>query len=150
MKAIQLDNGEIKAYSQLKSYNGKIGLQYANDDYLEALGFYNVITPDLTTSQTLGSIEWDSENNVFTYPVLTVDFDETLDELKEKTIKEVKAFYKNKLSETDWVIIRDSELGNTTEQSILDERAQLRADCSLHETNINSLSTKAEVVDYTY
>ena len=119
MKAIQLDNGEIKVYSQLKSYNGKIGLQYANDDYLEALGFYNVITPDLTASQTLGSIEWDSENNVFTYPVLTIDFEETLDELKEKKIKEVKAFYKNKLSETDWVIIRDSELGNTTQQSIV-------------------------------
>jgi hypothetical protein len=147
MKAIDL-NGTIKTFTSVpKSWKGKIGLQYASDSELEALGFYNVNQPELTASQEYGAIEWDSENSQFTYPVLNKSYSETLAELKEQKINTLKAIYKTKLAETDWYIIRSQE-GTSAPQEVLDSRSALRTECATKETEINALNTKSAVVDY--
>ena len=148
MKAIN-DNGTIKTFSSVpKSWNGKIGLQYASDSDLEALGFYDVEKPSLKASQEYGDIEWDADNSRFTYPVNNKTFSQTVAQLKEQKIANLKQLYNSKLAETDWVIVRDTELGNTTDQSILDDRAALRTECATKESEINAKTTKAQVVDY--
>lgn len=144
-------NGTIKTFSTVpKSYGSVIaGFDLLSDSDLEGHGFYDVVTPsynDLT--QELGAIYWDSANSQFTYPVNNKTWTKTLAELKENKISNLKHFYNNKLSETDWIIVRDQELGNTTIQSILDDRAALRTACSTHETAINSKTTKAQIVSY--
>jgi len=150
MKGLQLDNGTIKRFNSIPKNFGNIigGFNTLNDTELQEFGFYDIVTPSITQSQELGAIEWDSDNSVFTYPVQNKTFSQTLAELKAEKITNLKYSYGSELSKTDWIIIRDQELGNTTDSSILSSRATLRSDCATHESSINSKTTKAQVADY--
>jgi len=150
MKGLQLDNGTIKTFNSIPKSFGKIigGFNTLNDTELEAYGFYDIVRPSITESQELGAIEWDSDNSVFTYPINNKTFAQSLAELKTQKISNLKHSYGYKLAKTDWIIIRDQELGNTTDSSILSSRATLRSDCATHESSINSKTTKAQVADY--
>lgn len=150
MKGLQLDNGKIKLFNSIPKSFGKIigGFNTLNDTELEAYGFYNIVTPSIKESQKLGSIEWDAENSVFTYPIQNKTFVKSLAELKTQKIANLKHSYSYKLAKTDWIIIRDQELGNTTDSSVLSSRATLRSECATHENSINSKTTKAQVADY--
>lgn len=146
MKAINID-GTIKVYNSLKSFGGALGLQYSSDSDLQALGFYNVVTPTIKESQKLGSIEWDADNTVFTYPVQNKTYSQSVSELKTQKIQNLKSIYSRKLGETDWVIVRAQE-GIVAPQATLDARADLRTECASKESEINALTTKASIVDY--
>tara|TARA_R110002110_G_scaffold414495_1_gene644719 strand:+ start:591 stop:1061 length:471 start_codon:yes stop_codon:yes gene_type:complete len=150
MKGLQLDNGTIKTFNSIPKSFGKIigGFNTLNDTELEAYGFYNIVKPSTTESQELGEIEWDADNSVFTYPVQNKTFAQSLAELKTQKIDNLKHSYGSELAKTDWIIIRDQELGNTTDSSILSSRATLRSDCATHESSINGKTTKAQVVNY--
>lgn len=149
MKAINLD-GTIKTYSRTPKSWGNVvgGFNTLSSSDLEAYGFYNVVTPAITASQELGIIEWDSDNSVFTYPVQSKVFSQSLVEMKSQKISNLKSIYGFELSKTDWIIVRDQELGNTTDSGVLTARATLRTDCTAHETAINSKTTEAQVADY--
>ena len=151
MKAVQI-NGSIKIYSRTPKTWGNVigGFNLLSDSDLQSYGFYNVIIPEYNSStQKLSDIEFDSENNVYTYPVENLTWSETLSELKEAKIASLKLVYKSKLSETDWYIIRAQE-GVAAPQEILDARATLRTECSTHEAAINALTTKANVQSYEF
>ena len=147
MKAINV-NGTIKTYTNLKSFGGAIGLQYASDSDLEAMGFYDVVTPSVNPSQELGDIEWDADNNVFTYPVLNKTYLQTVEELKTQKIANLKHLYNSKLSKTDWYVIRAAEGGTAVPSDIATERSDLRTECAIKEAEISALTTKASIVDY--
>ena len=148
MKAIN-DNGTIKTFSSVpKSWKGKIGLQYASDSDLEALGFYDVEQPSKKESQEYGDIEWDADNSRFTYPVNNKTFSESVAELKTQKIANLKAIYNSKLSSTDWYVVRAAEGGTAVPSDIATERSDLRTECATKEGEINAKTTKAQVVDY--
>ena len=69
----------------------------------------------IITNPRFREIFWDSANTQFTYPKTNKTWTQSLAELKTQKIANLKAIANSKLSETDWVIIRDTELGNTTE-----------------------------------
>ena len=147
MKAINV-NGTIKTYNSVpKTWGNSLGVQYSSDSDLEALGFYDVVTPTIKESQELGAIEWDADNSVFTYPVVNKTFSQTVAEMKAQKIANLKHSYGSELSKTDWLIIRAQE-GTAAPQSTLDERAALRTECASKEAEINALSTKAQIADY--
>jgi len=149
MKGINL-NGTIKTYSSVpKTWGNILGVNYMSDEDLKGLGFYDVVTPSTTASQQLGNIYFDADAEVFTYPVESKTFDQTVAELKEIKIKQLKEKYKNLLLETDWYIIRAQE-GIAAPQDILDARATLRSECATHETNINAKTTKASIIEYIF
>ena len=150
MKAINLD-GTIKTYTSTPKFWGNVvgGFNTLSDSDLETYGFYDVVTPSYNSNtQELGAIEWDADNSVFTYPIQNKTFAQSLAELKAQKIANLKHSYGIELKETDWVIIRDQELGNTTDSDILSLRATLRSDCATHESVTNSKTTKAQVADY--
>ncbi len=147
MKAINID-GTIKIYSNLKSFGGALGLQYSSDSDLEALGFYDVVTPTTKQSQELGDIEWDADNSVFTYPVKNKTYSLSVAELKTQKIENLKHIYGSKLGTTDWYVVRASEGGTAIPSDISTERSDLRTECASKEAEINALSTKASIVDY--
>ena len=147
MKAINID-GTIKTYTNLKSFGGAIGLQYASDSDLEAMGFYDVVTPSVKPSQELGAIEWDADNNVFTYPLVNKTYSQTVAQLKTQKIENLKAIYNSKLSKTDWYVVRAAEGGTAVPSDIATERSDLRTECATKESEINAKTTKAQVVDY--
>ena len=147
MKAIN-DTGTIKTYTNLKSFGGAIGLQYASDSDLEAIGFYDVEQPTKKESQEYGDIEWDADNNVFTYPVNNKTYSQTVAELKTQKIANLKHLYNRKLAETDWYVVRAAEGGTAVPSDISTERSDLRDECATKEAEISALTTKASIVDY--
>ncbi len=152
-KAVEI-NGSIKTYSALpKSWGNVIGgFDLLSDSELETHGFYNVEYPSDYDSQihNLGDLSFDSDNSVFSYSKTNKTWSQSVSELKAEKISDLKHIYKNKLKETDWIIIRDQELGNSTDQSILDARSALRTECAEKESEINSLTKKTDVVKYEF
>ena len=151
MKAAQI-NGSIKIYSRTPKTWGNVigGFNLLSDSDLQSYGFYDVVVPEYNSStQTLGDIEFDSDNSVYAYPIVNLTWSETLSELKEARIASLKSVYKSKLEATDWYIIRDQE-GVAAPQEILDQRSALRTDCDTHESAINALTTKANVQSYEF
>jgi len=149
MKAIQID-GAIKRFTTIPKAWGNVicGYDTLSSSVWEEAGFYDVVTPSYdSNTQYLGDIEWDSENSVFTYPVIDKTWTQTVAELKEGKIANLKSIYNNKLSETDWYIIRAQE-GIAAPQDIIDARAALRTECATKEDEINALTTKKAVVSY--
>ena len=148
MKAIN-DNGTIKTFNSVpKTWGTKIGLQYASDSDLEAIGFFDVEKPTLKASQEYGDIEWDAANNRFTYPVNNKTYTQTVAELKTQKIASLKAIYNRKLAETDWYVTRKQEKGTAIPSGVQTDRDNLRSECATKEGEINAKTTKAGVVDY--
>jgi len=144
-------NGSIKTFINLpKSYGNIIGgFDLLSDTELQSYGFYNVVTPEYNSKiQELGSISFDSENNVFTYSVNNKTWSETLAQLKEKQIEEAKIFARTLLYNTDWYVVRKAEKGTAIPDDIETQRDNIRTTCNNHESAINALTTKASVMDY--
>ena len=149
MKAIQID-GAIKRYTTIPKAWGSViaGFNLLSSTDWEAAGFYDVVTPSYdSATQYLGDLEWDGDASVFTYPVIDRTWSQTVAELKESKIANLKSLYNRKLSETDWYIIRSQE-GISAPQEVLDTREALRTDCATKEAEINALTTKKAVVSY--
>lgn len=149
MKGINL-NGTIKTYSSVpKTWGNIIGINYMSDEELKGLGFYDIVTPSTKQSEQLGDIYFDEANEVFTYSVESITYSETVAEIKERKIIELKDFYNFQLAKTDWYIIRGQE-GTAVPQEILDARTSLRTECATHEEVINALTTKASIINYKF
>jgi len=145
MIAIQHE-GAIKKFTSLpKVWKDDNGVHLNITDG-QAYGFYPIVTPSYDSAiQYLGDLEWDGDK--FTYPVIDRTWSQTVAELKESKIANLKSLYNRKLSETDWYIIRSQE-GTSAPQDVLDARAALRSDCTTKEGEINALTTKKAVVSY--
>ena len=149
-------NGTIEIYQSIpKRFKGSQKEYLGGFDQLtraeqKAEGLYDIVMPNGYNSQIhdLGDITWDSANTQFTYPKTNKTWSETLAELKTQKIANLKANANRELAKTDWIIVRDTELGNTTAQSTLDDRAAIRTSCATKESEINAKTTKAQVVQY--
>ena len=69
-------------------------------------------------------------------------------QLKEKQIEEAKISAKIFLYNTDWYVVRKAEKGTAIPDDIEEQRDNIRIACNNHETAINALNTKAEVISY--
>lgn len=147
MKAINI-NGNIKIVAKPKSLGGNLGLQYASNSDLEALGFFELEQTSKKQSQDYGDIVFDSDNNKFVYNIENKTFTETVAELKTQQITELKRIYNTKLSSTDWYIVRAAEGGTAIPSNITKERNNLRIECTSKEAEINALTTKSSIVDF--
>ena len=148
MIAIQHE-GAIKRFTSLpKVWKDDNGVHLNITDGA-AYGFYPIVTPSYDSAiQKLVDLEWDADSSTFTYPVINKTWTQTVAELKEEKIANLKAIYNRKLSETDWYIVREAEGGTAAPQSILDDRTALRTECGTKEGEINAKTTKAAVVSY--
>jgi hypothetical protein len=149
-------NGTIQVYQSVpKSFKGSQKEYLGGFDQLtraqqKAEGLFDVVMPSGYDSQIhdLGDIFWDSANTQFTYPKTNKTWSQTVAELKTQKIANLKSNANSKLSETDWVIVRDTELGNTTDAQVLTDRAAIRTSVATKEGEINAKTTKAQVVQY--
>lgn len=152
MKAIDI-NGEIKIYSQLPKSWGNIigGFNTLSDEEVKEYGFYDVVSPDYDNAvKILGDIYFDEDNEVFTYSVENITFNETLAELKESKIESLRDYTNKKLAETDWYVIRNAERDIDIPQDIQDARALVLSNHDTSESDINALTTKKSVVSYEF
>ena len=153
MKAIEI-NGEIIIYNTLpKSWDGNKhyvgGFYNLPDADLKSEGFYDVVVPEYDSRVTkLSSIYFDSNNEVFTYNIEDVTWNESLSELKENAIKELKQNAHVKLSLTDWYVIRKYEEAIDIPDDVSTERANIKSNVVTKEAEINALTTKSSVILY--
>ena len=152
MKAKEI-NGQIKTYNRLpKSYGNIIaGFDLLPDNELESFGFYNIVYPDYDNDiQELGDLVFDENINKYIYQVNDLTWPETLSELKENKINQLKNYTNLKLSPTDWYVIRQIERSIDIPQDIQDERSSILTSYDEQIIEINNLSTKAKVVKYEF
>ena len=72
-----------------------------------------------------------------------------IDDMKANKIKEVKQQAYKLLSETDWYITRKAETGESIPQEILDKRENIRSQSENIEQEINNITSKEELYNYT-
>ena len=144
MKAIEI-NGEIKTFSRVpKSWSDENGLHLNIGDGAK-YGFKDVVQPAYDSRiEELANLHLDGD--VYTYDVIDKPIKQTVAELKEQKISNLKHLIGSQLAKTDWYIIRESDSGEATPQSIKNERAALRTKSDTIEAEINALSTKKSVV----
>lgn len=69
-------NDEINIFEELPTSWGNIdGFNVATADIIKSKGFFPVVVPILTEYQDLGKIYFDSDNEIFTYPIVEIPFD---------------------------------------------------------------------------
>lgn len=144
MKAI-LVNGEIKTFRVMpKSWTDENGTHLNIGDGA-SLGFKDVVEPDYDPRiQELTNLHLDGD--VYTYDIIEIPFKESLAELKEQKVSQLKSMVGVRLSLTDWYIIREADSGEATPSDIRGERAALRTKSDTIEAEINALTTKKSVV----
>ena len=153
MRAINI-NGEIKIFNTLPStWNGKKhymgGFASSPVEVLEEEGFYEVVDPQYDPAiEELGDLYL--EDNKYYYTVIQKTWTETLAELKEQKLKELNSNTRFKLLDTDWYYIRKLDRNIDVPQEVEDERAIILNNHNDHETAINNLTKKADVVKYEY
>ena len=120
-----------------------------SNEEMQSYGFYDIITPDYNSrTQELSNIFWDASNKVFTYTVSNINFTQTVSELKEMQITDLKNRFNLKLAKTDWYIIRKAERNIDIPSAITTERNSLFAELETKESEINALTDKADIVTY--
>ncbi len=155
MKA-RTENGTIKIYKSLPTEytksDGSVILNFrkASTETLEAEGFYDVVKPSYDSRiEELGIIEWDTANNLFTYPKSDKTFSQTVAELKAEKKQAVKDLANRELAKTDWYAIRKADLGTAIPSEIQTERSDIRSKVTEREAEIDALTTKKNVVKWT-
>ncbi len=150
MKAIEI-NGKIKVYNKLpNSWKGVMGnFSKLSEEEIQQYGFYDLIIPEYNQkTQELGEIYF--ENNKYYYKVLEKTWDETLNELKEMKLNELNYNTKSKLKNTDWYYIRKLDRNIDVPQEVEDSRTTILNNHNDHETEINALTKKEDVVKYEF
>ena len=177
MKAIKTDSG-ISIQKRIPKNIQIDGITICNfntlsDEELKAYGYYDIVTPSYDSiSQNLGQIEWDEENEVFTYPVVNIDFDATyeamsvdeetmeltgevlpvydLASLKSSLVLQAKSQANSLLSSTDWMVIRKAERGIEIPAETLEARNTIITRVDEIEAEIDQLSSYEDALRYTF
>ncbi len=147
-------NGEIKIFNTLPStWNGinhyMGGFASSPVEVLEEEGFYEVVDPQYDPAiEELGELYL--EDNKYYYTVIQKTWSETLAELKEQKLNDLNNNTQYKLQETDWYYIRKLDRNIDVPQQVEDERAIILNNHNDHETAINALTKKTDVVKYEF
>ena len=140
-----LVNGEIKTFSRVpKSWSDENGLHLNIGDGAK-YGFKDVVQPAYDSRiEELANLHLDGD--VYTYDVIDKPIKQTVAELKEQKISNLKHLIGSQLAKTDWYVIREADSGEATPKTVKDERAALRTQSNDIEAQINALTTKKSVV----
>ena len=147
-------NGEIKIFNTLPStWNGKNhymgGFASSPVEVLEEEGFFEVVDPQYDPAiEELGELYL--EDNKYYYTVIQKTWSETLAELKKQKLNTLSSNTRSKLSTTDWYYIRKLDRNIDVPQEAEDQRVIILNNHNDHETAINNLTKKTDVIKYEF
>ena len=173
MKA-RTENGTIKTYKSLPSEytksDGSVILNFrkASTEVLEAEGFYDVEKPSYNPQiQNRGGLTWDADNNIFTFPVTDIDFNQEVDvigedgeptgetekrykiaDIKAEKLSEIKATADKMLKDTDWQVIRKMERDIDIDADVVTKRAEILAEADRLEAEVNAKKSYKTALQY--
>lgn len=78
----------------------------------------------------------------------TTDNPKDVADLKKNMIQTVKSQVGARLSQTDWQVIREADGGDAMSQDVKDYRTAIRVEGNTKETEINSLVTIDDIIEY--
>lgn len=78
----------------------------------------------------------------------TTDNPKDVADLKKNMIQTVKSQVGARLSQTDWQVIREADGGDAMSQDVKDYRTAIRAEGNTKETEIDSLVTIDDIIEY--
>lgn len=149
MKARINENDQIMVVSELPNrfantiggYNLLPSSAHRND------GWRDVIVPDYDhIMQRLGNLYYDEGSDVFTYPIIDLEFDIASE--KSAKIKQAKQQANALLSKTDWYVIREMERDESVPEEVSAERQSIVNRCNEIESIIDSMTEVREVLVY--
>ena len=156
MKAVNI-NGIITIYQSvpnvLKPSTGTyLNASAMSDEALLNAGCFDLIIDENYDDRihNLGDVYWEVENTVFRKDAEDKTWSETVSELKTRRINNFKSIVNSELQKTDWYIIRSVDNGDDCPSIITDERAELRSQADVVESEINALTTKKNVMQYDF
>ena len=138
-------------YSKLpNSWKGVMGnFSKLSDEEIKAYGFYDVVTPEYNSnSEKLSDIFWNENNKIFTYTIIDIEWPQTIEKFKQTKIEDIKINALSKLNKTDWYITRKAEKNIDIPEAITVERDTIREQVNTKEIEINNLTTKKAVAEY--
>ena len=169
MKARQEENGNIKTFKTLPNvWNNILNFRNASEEVLKENGFYDLVKPSFNSlTQTRGGLFWDAENEIFTFTVSDIDFDQDVDildengeatgetekrykvdDIKADKISEIKSKANKLLQPTDWQVIRKSERDIDINSDVATKRSEILAEATRLETEVNALTNYVDVLQY--
>ena len=120
-----------------------------SDEEIKAYGFYDVVTPEYNSnSEKLSDIFWNENNKIFTYTIIDIEWPQTIEKFKQTKIEDIKINALSKLNKTDWYITRKAEKNIDIPEAITVERDTIREQVNTKEIEINNLTTKKAVAEY--
>ena len=156
MKAIN-KNGKITIYQGVpQSFTSSQGVHLnapnMSEQALKDAGLFDLIIDENYDERihNLGEIYWDTENTVFRKDAEDKTWSETIEQLKTRRIEHFKSIVNSELQKTDWYVIRKADSNDEIPEDIQTARADLRAQSTTVEDEINALTTKKEVVLYDF
>lgn len=154
MKIIPI-NGKLEKHAKLpKSIKRDdrlvFNLEKLSNEELIDLGIYDLITPSYDKlTQKLGEIVWKAEEKYYTYDIVDIDLSDGTYLQKQKENKIIRANNKAHmiLSDTDYVIVKSIEKGETPPQDIVNERQAVRDVVNAYEIEVNNCTTVQELAN---
>ena len=173
MKA-RVKNGQVQVYKSLPSTftknNGAVILNFksADEETLKSAGFYDVVKPSFDKEiQTKGGLYFDADNEIVTYDVTNIDFNQDVDvigedgeptgetekrykiaDIKASKISEIKSKAGEMLEPTDWQVIRKVERDIDIDTDVATERAGILAEADRLEAEVNAKKSYKTVLQY--
>ena len=147
-------NKKIKTYNVLPSnYNGKkyylSGFNLLSDDELADEGFYKVEIPEYDSRvQELKDLKFNKTKGKFVYSLKNKTFSESVSELKNKVLENLKTKRDFKLEPTKNLALEAYETGAELSQEVKDERDAIRKQYDDDVVALNKLTKKLDIVKF--
>ncbi|MDX9703949.1 MAG: hypothetical protein RBU23_13035 [Candidatus Auribacterota bacterium] len=149
MKARINESNQITVVSELPNKFGNTvgGYNKLPESVHRADGWRDVVVPEYNpVLQRLGELYFDTENDVFTYPVINLTFD--FEAEKAAKIKQAKQRANTLLQPTDWYVIRQMERNEAIPENVATNRLAIVTRCNQIEGEISALTNITDVLMY--
>ena len=173
MKA-RVKNGQVQVYKSLPSTFTKnnaaviLNFKSADEETLKSAGFYDVVKPSFDKEiQTKGGLYFDADNEIVTYDVTNIDFNQDVDvigedgeptgetekrykiaDIKANKISEIKSKAGKMLEPTDWQVIRKAERDIDIDTDVATERAGILTEADRLEAEVNAKKSYKTALQY--
>lgn len=123
--------------------------QDLTNDELKLFGFFDLIQEEYDPRvEEFGDIYFDENNQVFIEPKQDSAISMSLQECKDYIIKQYDDMMRYEFMKTDYHYIKNLELGTEIPSDITDRRTLLRSEINTVKSEINSFTTKKQVLSY--
>ena len=174
MKAL-VENGRIVTTYKTLPNSLKVGdtlilggSKNLSEERLKELGIYDVVKPGFDKQiQTKGGLYFDAENEIVTYDVSNIDFNQDVDivdedgeptgetekrykiaDIKASKIAEIKSKAGKMLEATDWQVIRKVERDIDIDADVATERAGILTEADRLEAEVNAKKSYKTALQY--